>query len=635
MGRGRSRYGACVALALASSFGCPVADKPGECLSLPGAVRHTLVADPRARALYWMEPVRGLDFDADQRSYLNLVRYDLRARHREVILDHVLPPLHVVNDNLLVRRSTGMATWLARIAPDGTVQALTPDELDVIDVEVIDPNTLAVLADGDGARAVYTIELDRPRPHHLIDADILLSTAFGRVFVVSDETGIGIDWRTGQRQPTFWTKGGSPQGSDLWYVADAGVKAHGMSSRDDRTVVPTRASWDLRHQAGSVLARTPPKDGRSRAVLLSGGAATELPTVVGGASILGTARLGQQIWALVGHNTANYERDLGLTDAEADVCLLPKAAAVSFPTRTIPRRFVGVEDRLRLARAREAADATLQVLDGDGGPTTVYIDLKKESGGADFAKMRARTRELHERVTSILGELEARTLVTFADGRTGVHRWRRDRLRYRTSIGIGDALLSDPRDFDVELRDSNNVKTGDQILCAGTLVNLLDRRLENLEIRCIAGDRTQIIAVSALEPAASHAFSQTFSADEHASPSLQVFAGREPLVVRTMAYEAQAEKVYEIAARVVTETRLVLDEHEVGDELSVNLNAPRDFPQRTDAERLLAATKAFQQLEALRSVYELRPDTPLVLHLQVDLSELVYDFDGQRLELAN
>src|SRR5207244_1239380 len=70
-------------------------------------------------------------------------------------------------------------TVLSMIEPDGSVHALSPDNLDVIDAERIDDHTVAFLAERDGARAIYTLSLAASRAVRLPAADPVLSTTRG------------------------------------------------------------------------------------------------------------------------------------------------------------------------------------------------------------------------------------------------------------------------------------------------------------------------------------------------------------------------------------------------------------------------------------------------------------------------
>lgn len=154
----------------------PVTDKPGTCLPLPPATRSALAADPDGDALYWHETVTIRSFDAERATFQRLVRFDLRTRRSERLLDYVAPMMLFMRGKLVMLRP-GNRWRIVMLEDDGAVQALTPDYLGVIDVEPLDEHTLVFLATGDGAKAVYTLDLDNPRPEYLADAGVLLSTS--------------------------------------------------------------------------------------------------------------------------------------------------------------------------------------------------------------------------------------------------------------------------------------------------------------------------------------------------------------------------------------------------------------------------------------------------------------------------
>lgn len=293
-------------------------------------MRSTLRSDPAGNALYWFERIRSYDYDGELTGYQRLVRYDLRSKRAERMFDDARGPLALTRDGMLVGRDA-RNDWVALVADDGAIQDLTYGDLDVIDFELVDDHTIALLAEGEGEPAVYVLDLDRPRPQHLIDADILLSTSGGSVYVVVDDKGVVIDAKTREQQPFAWSPGAKPNQDGLVYVEGQSVAVRSMRTGEARTLVKEAAPWKVVHQTGSVLARTPPAGGVSRAAVFANGDVRHLPSVRGGASILSTTNVGDQVWALIGHNTSNYVGDLANTPAESEVCLLPASGDVTFP----------------------------------------------------------------------------------------------------------------------------------------------------------------------------------------------------------------------------------------------------------------------------------------------------------------
>ena len=617
-------------LALALLVACNHVDpiEPGQCLALPGSSRVDLIADPMGDGLFWLQPADTQDIEANVRRSWNLMRYDLAQRRLDLILDHVNAPLNFVRDKILTLRTVGTKT-LVMIERDGRVHTLLPTYLEASDVEMIDDHTIAVLADGDGPRAIYTIDVDRPRPVHLIDADVLLSASSGHVFAVAGQEGVSVELATGKQQHVDLPKDHThPQGEDSWYVDDLKVRAWPMRAGKDRVAISRRAKWKLVDQLGSVLARTAPAKDRSEAYLLSLGIAHPLPTVVGGTSIVSATNVGGKIWALVGHNTGNYIGDLGEIDSEADVCLLPASGDVAFPTRTVPMQYVDRSVAL-FGRAEQVAPGSIvQILNGPDAPITISYTLK-EAGHMDLSAMRDRARDVHRRSTSVLGDRELRTEVVFADEGIAIARWRRERLGDRVVAGMGDVLLSDPADFDLEVRDLVDEKRGDAIQCAGTLVNTHDRTLRNLAIRCVAGDRIRVIAIPELGPNAEHTFSQAFDSDEDEAPFFEVVSGREPLAVRDAKAEAAAANVLDIAKQVYDETQLALVTHTTKDTFAVNVRTTMEFETQPEDARMLRVTNAYRRYDALRALYRIDPTAHLTLH--IDVIDDAYEFDGVQL----
>lgn len=622
-------------LALALTAACkkpPPADAPGTCLPLPPAVRNQLVVDPDGEVLYWLEEVRVVDFYAELQAYDRLMRFDFRTRRAEVVLDHAAAPIQFIAGKPLLLES-GDHYRLVLIERDGQVQELTPDYFDVLDFEIINDHTIAVLAEGDGLRAVYSLDLNQPRPEHLLDADVLLSTYDGRIYMRIDDAGVILDPKTGKRDTFPLRKHGVPSGDTAFFVDTNAVKAESMSTGRSRGAIATPGEWKLVHQPGSILVRMPVRNNRSRAWLLRGEAAKPLADVVGGTSILAAAIRGSQTWAVIGHNTGNFIGDLAKTHAEADICLLPDSGDVSFATRSVPARYADKADRLFEALPGDAETATVQILDGPGTPTSVNIVLKKEAGGLDLDAMRARVRGLQRSVTTVLRDPEVRTEIEFADKRTAVERWRRDRLRTRVSVGMGDAIISDPTDFDVEVRELDNKPAKDQITCAGTLVNLTARKLDHVTVRCTA-NRKLVIELGDLEPNATKQFAQTFPAEHNGGALFEVFHGAKELEVRDATVEERTEKVFALATDVYADTQLALKQHTTkpeDKEVSVELEAELEFDLRSWDAREQAAAAAYHRYQALRDIYHLDANSELTLHIEVKLTDISYDFDGKKL----
>ncbi len=607
------------------------ATKSDPCLPLPAAQRRSLTANPHGGSLYWLEAIRARDFDSELDIHWKLVRYDVRARRVHDVAVNVGSPLLSQGDDLLALRFDAKGA-ITRFGRDGTIQALTPSHFDVEDVERINDRDLAFLATGEGPRAVYTLDLNNPRPRHVVDADSLLTSAGGNIFAVAKGEGIAIEPSTGARTSFTPRESYVPLATEQIEVEFDQVLAYSMLDGAMRKVHTEREPWRLVYSPGAILARTAPKDGRSKAVWIKPGTVVPLPPVLGGTSIVGVTELEGQHWALIGHNTANYIGDLADVSPEVDVCLLPSSGSFERATRYIPQRYEAKHRALMAAASRHAPDASLQVFDADNGePVTLEIHVKDEVG-SDLAAMRERVRSLHRGVTSVLGDREIRTRVHFRDKRSAVQRWRRSRLRDRTFVGMGDALMSDPSDVDVELRDLARATKDGKLTCSGTLVNRGTASLEGHVIRCIYGDRNRTIAVPALEPGASFAFDQSYDVDEDATAWVEVYRGSEPVEFLSTKYEAQMERVFTLATKIFADTGLALDTHDpADDEISVTLVSPSTFESVSEADRREAANKAFEGYQALRAIYDVPETTPLSLRIAVQGRPVSYDYDGKTL----
>lgn len=609
-------------------------DKRDECLPLPAAVRAELVADPNGQWLYWLERNRNYDYDADMNESWHLMGYNVRTRQTELVVDDASGPIMFIGGQLLVTQHTARVRLMLRTS-DGHTQEVTPTWLDIEDVEPVDAHTIAFLATGDGPRAVYMLDVNEQRSYHLADADTLLSSAGGKVFTRVEDEVVIVDARTRETTTVPWIKKSIPQGDRLLYVEKGNVLASNMVTHATASLVTTNRPWRLTYQGASTLARTAPAENRSYAYLITGDAVTPLPTVVGGASILGTAQIGKDgkdTWALIGHNSANYIGDLAKTDAEVDVCLLPTTSEVTYPTRQVPARFSAQEDQLFDTLRATSPGATMGLLDQSGEPPTMFVDLKKEFAARDLDAMRKRVREIYDAMTRWLHDREIRTEILYADKRTAILRWKRDRLRTRTLVGMGDALIGDRADFDFEVSNLENTRADGKITCRGALLNLTHRALASVDIKC-SGNRKHLIHIDNLGPDEARAFSQTFEISpvgEGAYVEIMVDGkSSEPFDADA---NATVTSVFELATEVYGSTGLWLTAHEVDeDEIVVHLRGETKLLDETPTTVEQTLQNAYKRYSQLRTIYDVEAARPLRLAVDFDPSETTLSYDGDRM----
>jgi hypothetical protein len=600
------------------------------CLPLAPAVRYRLAAAPDGSSLYWFERLRNYDYDSDLDSSLRLMRYDVRSRETKEVFENATPPIRFIGGQLLALRVRDSEARLVLVGNDGHLQELTDTTLDVYDVELVDSHTIAFLASGVGATAVYTLDLSELRHYPLVDADTLLGTSAGTVFVRQGDDVVAVNTKTKAVTRSAYVMRSVGLGDHLFYVENGTVIAQDITSGSPKPTITTERAWKLAHQGDTILARTAVDDSKSFASVVTGERVVPLPTVTGGASIVATAQIGAKTWALVAHNTANYIGDVGDTDAEADVCLLPSTTEVSYPTRIVPARYVERSEQLFEALRAIAPKAVLQLSDHNRDPVTVFVELRGETGGGDFAAMRKRTREVYDSVTRLLNDREIRTEIVFDDERHGYYRWRRDRLRYRTTVGMGDAVVSDPADFDFEVSGlDNKVQDEKTITCSGTLRNLGKAIEGGFDIQC-SGNRKHLIHVDQLGANEAKKFAQTFEmSPDGERPFLRVLVEGKPSEVRNADEEDLAGRVFDVAVDAYAASKLFLERHHVSEgELYITLHAAPEFLVQAPDQQERAVRAAYEKYLALRALYELDPKAPVSMHVDVERTDSTFDFDG-------
>jgi hypothetical protein len=604
------------------------------CLALPPAVRDSLSASPDGTSLYWLELLRNYDYDADLYGPWRLMRYDLQSRTTTQVVESATGQVRFIGGQPLILRMRGSDARLVLVGNDGHLQELAHPGLDVYQVELVDSHTIVFLAQGLGAQAVYTLDLSELRHYPLIDADALLGTSGATVFVRQGDDIVAINTKTKATTRTPFVDRSVVLGDHLFYVEKEQVILQDIATGTPKPSITTNHAWKLVYQGDTILARTAVDHDKSFAYIITGDRATPLPTVTGGASIVRTVQVGTKMWALVAHNTQNYIGDVGDTNAEADVCLLPSSTEVAYPTRTVPARFDDRSNALFDALRTTAPKATMQLWDAPYDPTTLFFELRNENGGGDFGEMRKRTRRLYDDVTRLLNDREIRTEVMFEDRRHGYYRWRRDRLRYRTTVGMGDALVTDPAEFDFEVSDvDNKVRDEKVITCSGTLRNLGSAIEKGLDIQC-SGNRKHLVHVDRLDANASTKFAQTFEmSPDGERPYLQILVDGKPSEPRDKDVEAQRERVFDVAADAYAASGLWLEKHEASDgALYVTLHAEPELLMKAPDQQERDVRTAYDRYLALRAIYELDPKAPVSVHVDVQRTDSTFDFDGALFE---
>jgi len=608
-------------------------DQPGSCLALPPALRFHLEPDPRGDGLYWMEAVEYFDYLSGLRSFENLIRYDLRTRTQSIITDHVIKPLLFSDGDVYVRRSYGDKKEFVHVDKGKRVHALTPDYLDVEDVLQVDEKTFALLADGDGVRAVYIYATDRPRPRYLADADVLVGVDAKHVLIEKGEEAVAVDIATGEKMPFKNVPGATTEGVLAYTVENEQVHATHLIKGDDHVVIEKKGLWKLVFQRDSLLVRTAPKDDRSEAYLVEDGKATPLPSISGGTSVYGTARLGTRMWALIGHNSANSILDPADTVTESEVCALPSGGPVIWQSRIVPGRYLAKSDKLMGALMREAPGAGVQVAEDYNYPVAVSVTMATEYARRDFTKMRERVGQIHEAATKLLEDPDVRTEVTWADGWIAIRAWRRDRLRESTSVGMGDALLSTPDDVDVIVKDLVNAHVDGNFECSGTITNTHAQKLEHLLLRC-GTERAYSILIPALEGNETLKFSKLWPQGEEdtwISPLFEVTQNGDLVQMIDEKHERQTERLLDLCERQYQASKITLLTHTFDKGYTLTFWAPAEFVDYSDAERFGVAKDLYRRFQAINTIYDLDPGSPISITISVHMHSETYDYDGVKL----
>src|SRR5690349_2469833 len=101
--------------------------------------RYLIQADPNGGGLYWFDRVVARNYDGDDVSYNRLIRYDFAKHEEKVLRDRVTSPLlFTTNGEPLFLLYVGETKALVKTRPDGHMQFVTPDYMDIVDVEQID-----------------------------------------------------------------------------------------------------------------------------------------------------------------------------------------------------------------------------------------------------------------------------------------------------------------------------------------------------------------------------------------------------------------------------------------------------------------------------------------------------------------
>ncbi|MCE9576598.1 MAG: hypothetical protein K8W52_25850 [Deltaproteobacteria bacterium] len=635
----RSHLGLCALVAACGATAArpaPPRTVAARCYDLPGASRYSLRL--RGQTAYWIERSVDYDYVGDSGLATRLVAFDRASGRATTIATGIDAPFRLLDDGgVLFRRDGAVVLW--RAAGGGRV--VTPRGLSVSHFELApDQRSIVALASDATNQGLVALRLDGVGGPRWLGA-------FDALYAVTAEGALALRGDALMRAPQ---DGGPPltiTELPATHVADVinGWIVHYDEERflarplatpdatHDITVVGAPGGWLYTLAPDHVFVKRPDGD-RMRAARIEGGALRPLPSILGGAAIIGAEPIPGGVLALVAHDTdhsgaADDDRD------EVDVCTLAANGDLTLPTRHLPRRLAGAE--AQLAAIAAGAGATWRVFEDAPGPLTVEL-AHTTAIGADLAAARAAVRAHAAALTQALGDDEVRIMETWSDGRTATSYTDGETHRRVTTAGIGRATLADPGEHDLDVLSATATRADGLVTCEGTVVNRGHAPLAGAVAMCLDQPSAQPIAIAPdpLPPGATGHFAGRLTDVADADATVWFAARGAPLLVVREDEQAHHRALYDAAVIARDRSRLTLwtwtrDGDGEDDKVVVDVDAPGGFADFSASAQEVAATAAWNELAAVaRSATDAGPEVPVILRIALG-GDSVIDYDGTTL----
>jgi hypothetical protein len=611
----------------------PIAGAAPRCYDLPGAARFSLRVGADGAA-YWIEHVITYDYDGNSHGTDQLVRMDRTTGATSIIASGVAAPFRLLHDGRILYKATGDTSSIVLYAPAGGTRTLTPADVDVSHFELTpDERTVAFAAQNSGGKSIYAVDVASGTPRWLVDADEVYTADATTAIVAKDRTVQRVPLAGGNATAIATFDSTQPYDVIAGYIIhydETHFWARPLSGgpSDDRQVLGPPGGWQMTGAPDHVFL-TKHEGGVGKATRIEGATARALPELGGGLALDGAEPVDGEILALVAQDTDHDGSPDGARD-EVDVCELPATGSVTLPVRHVPRRIAAGEAKLdAIAKAQHA---TWQVIEDAPGPMTVELHLGTK-GGDDLVSMRARVREAAEPILAALGDPELRVDLLFTDGRRATSYTDEAQHRRITAAGIGEVVIGDPGDYDLEVMRYLIVRDDKQkqITCSGEVKNRTSHPLAAVAA-CAAGHTVQPVAVtpSPLPPGAIGLYAGSLPDAPDGELTTSFKDGTTQLTAFDDSSLEGRTKLYAAAAQAYDRSQLTLWSWNVDDgAVTADVDPPTGFADFSNTAQEVAATAAFDALAApLRAVANVAPSAPVTLRIHLADGEIM-DYDGE------
>jgi hypothetical protein len=601
------------------------------CYDLPGAPRYSLRVGADGAA-YWIEHVVTYDYDGNSKGRDRLVRMDRTTGATSIVATDVAAPFRLLRDGRILYKATGDNSSIVLLVPAGGSRTLTPSDVDVSHFEVThDEKTVVFAASSSTGKAIYAAELGGGTARWLADADEVFAADQTTAIVARDKTVMRVPLEGGASTTIATFEKSQPYdviGGYVVHYDETHFWARPLTGGEDRLVLGPPGGWQMTGAPDHIFL-TKHDGAKGLATRIEGASARPLPELGGGLVLDGAEPVDGEILALVAQDTDHSGSPDDARD-EVDVCELPTAGAVSLPARHVPRRVAGGEAKLD-AIAKEAK-ATWQVVEDAPGPMTVELHLGAK-GGDDLAAMRAKVRAAAGPIIAALGDPELRVDLLYTDGRRATSYTDEAQHRRISAAGIGEVVLGDAGDYDLEVMRYLIVRDDKQkqITCSGEVKNRTSHPLRAVA-DCAAGQTTQPVSVTPdpLPPGAIGLYAGSLPDAPDGDLATSFRDGGTPLLAFDDSSLDGRTKLYAAAAQAYDRSQLTLWSWRVDDgAITADVDPPSGFADFSNTAQEVAATAAYDALAApLRTVGGVTASAPVTLRIHLADGQIM-EYDGQ------
>jgi hypothetical protein len=486
----------------------PPPPPPLTCADLPGASRTTLQLSSDGKVIYYIEQVRKTLDGGDAVSF-DLYSFDLSRRTAKLVVADVSADASVAADGTVVFSratakpdSSGRPRRLIMIVPPGKEAVAITGDLDGLRNLAIDRETNTIVFEhrNDIRQELWKVPVVGGKP-------VRISSSLHYMMVgVAEKSVLVTNFHRLARQPIAGGPMVDLADMDASYFVGVFRDQLVLLGKTDRklSLAPLAALAKPTALALGTERLTIARNGDQTYVIAKTKDAYEVHSladsvakpilVTRGVRPRDVVQVGGQLVMLM-FVDSDDDGELG-DDDETDLCFAaPGSDPIDVPGRTMPKQFVGIAGQITaLTRTGPLAGAKLRFIT-DRTVEFAMATVPANTAGDD---LRALVKQTQDQVTQLLisrpgapQPVHLSVVISARDtGQRAVSRWDNGAGEFLVTSGVGTAQVADRSQYSIEGNPAVTYERspfGNEIgeaTCSGTVKNISDHELSDLEVAC-------------------------------------------------------------------------------------------------------------------------------------------------------